>query len=595
METTNIENIRHSFAHLTNIAVRKFYTKAQPAIGPAIENGFYQDFGNVKITDADLPKIEKEIRAIARMNLPFTKELWPVKKAVDFYKKEKQPYKVEIARDLVKEKKLTRLGIVKTGDVLVDLCRGGHIKNTKELPLEAFKLTRVAGAYWRGDEKNPMLTRVYGVAFGTKKELEQYLWQQEEAAKRDHRKLGKELGLFAIADEVGPGLPMFYPKGAIVRRIIEDYISKLQEQKGYKPIWIPHITKGDLYKLSGHLDKYDAMYPPMKLEGEANYYLKPMNCPHFMVLYKTVGHSYRDLPLRWTCTTTNYRYEKSGELSGLTRVRSLTQDDCHVFLRADQIEGEVNLMLDMIQEVYQKFGFNDFWVRISTRDSKNKAKYIGDSKIWDESEKILSKLIAKRGWKQKIGEGEAAFYGPKLDFLFKDVLGREWQLSTIQLDMNLPGRFKLEYTDENGKKQQPIVLHRAILGSTERFLGILIEHYTGAFPLWLAPEQIWILPVSDKSLLYANSIRNQLQQECPSLRIVYKTENETLGKKIREGELQKIPYLLIVGEREAQNNTVSVRARGKGDLGQMIIQEFLSKITEELDQHESAKISVNQR
>jgi len=383
---------------------------------------------------------------------------------------------------------------------------------------------------------------------------------------------------------------MFYPKGALLRRIVEDYIVQLQEQKGYKPIWVPHITKGNLYKLSGHLDKYDAMYPPMTLKGEADYYLKPMNCPHFMALYKTTPHSYRDLPLRWTSTTTNYRYEKSGELSGLTRVRSLTQDDCHVFLRQDQIAQEINLMLDMIQEVYTKFGFKDFWVRISTRDPKNKKKYIGHEKVWNESEKALSRLIEKRGWKHHIGEGEAAFYGPKLDFIFKDVLGREWQLSTIQLDMNLPERFKLEYTDEKGEKQQPIVLHRAILGSTERFLGIVIEHFAGAFPLWLAPEQIWILPISDKFVPYAHKIAQALagtvpvSGDCPrsTLRVVVREENETLGKKIREGQMQKIPYLVIVGEKEEQQGTISVRDRQKGDLGQMGIEQFLIQIQQEI-------------
>jgi threonyl-tRNA synthetase len=323
----------------------------------------------------------------------------------------------------------------------------------------------------------------------------------------------------------------------------------------------------------------------MKLEGEADYYLKPMNCPHFMVLYKTVGHSYRDLPVRWTSTTTNYRYEKSGELFGLTRVRALTQDDCHVFLRQDQTAEEVNLMLDMIQEVYAKFGFKDFWVRISTRDPKNKAKYIGEERIWRESEHILSQLVERRGWKHELGVGEAAFYGPKLDFIFRYVLGREWQLSTIQLDMNLPGRFKLEYINEKGEKQQPIVLHRAILGSTERFLGILIEHFAGAFPLWLAPEQIWILPISDKFTPFANSVAEKLKAESKeNLRIVVKSENETLGKKIREGELQKIPYLLIVGERETQNKTVSVRTRGKGDIGQMKISEFLQKVENEIEE-----------
>jgi threonyl-tRNA synthetase len=429
-----------------------------------------------------------------------------------------------------------------------------------------------------------MLTRVYGLAFSTKKELENHVAMLKEAEKRDHRKLGREFGLFAIAEDVGPGLPMFYPKGALLRRIVEDYIVQLQEQKGYKPIWIPHITKGDLYKLSGHLDKFDAMYPPMKLEGEADYYLKPMNCPHFMVLYKTIGHSYRDLPVRWTSTTTNYRYEKSGELFGLTRVRALTQDDCHVFLRQDQIAEEVNLMLNMIQEVYTKFGFKDFWVRVSTRNPKNKAKYIGEERIWRESEHILSQLVEKRGWKHELGVGEAAFYGPKLDFIFRDVLGREWQLSTIQLDMNLPRRFTLEYTDENGKKQQPIVLHRAILGSTERFLGILIEHFAGAFPLWLAPEQIWVIPVSDKFLLYADSVRSKLQEAIPMLRIATNKENETLGKKIREGELQKIPYLVIVGEKEQTQGTLSVRQRGKGDTGQMRLEQFLAKIQQEIDE-----------
>ncbi|TSC56546.1 MAG: threonyl-tRNA synthetase [Parcubacteria group bacterium Greene0714_21] len=580
MQPTNIEHIRHSFAHLLAAAVKKLYPKAKLGIGPVIENGFYYDFGNIRLTDEDLPKIEEEMRKIGQENNVFQKELWtPLKATAYFTKKDPQPYKRELVKDLKKEG-TKKVGMVAMGKVFLDLCRGGHVKNTRELPLDAFKLTRVAGAYWRGSEKNPMLTRVYGLAFSTRKELESHIAILKEAEKRDHRKLGKELELFAIAEDVGPGLPMFYPKGAILRRIVEDYIVELQERKGYKPIWIPHITKGELYKTSGHLDKFDALYPPMKLESETNYYLKPMNCPHFMVLYKTIGHSYRDLPVRWTSTTTNYRYEKSGELFGLTRVRALTQDDCHVFLRQDQIAQEINLMLDMIQETYAKFGFKDFWVRVSTRDPKIKKKYIGDEKIWNESEKALSRLIEKRGWKHQIGEGEAAFYGPKLDFLLKDALGREWQLSTIQLDMNLPGRFKLEYTDEKGEKQQPIVLHRAILGSTERFLGILIEHYAGAFPLWLAPEQIWILPLSDKFAAYAREIAQALVGT--ALRVVVREENETLGKKIREGELQKIPYLLIVGERETQSNTVSVRARGKGDLGQMNIAEFLKKVEDEI-------------
>ncbi|MDP4007094.1 MAG: threonine--tRNA ligase [bacterium] len=584
MKQESLDNIRHSFAHLLASAVQKLYPKAQFGIGPVIENGFYYDFKNIDISEKDLPKLEKEMRGIAMRNLAFKKELWPVLKAAAYFKKKKQPFKVELIKDLSREKKVGKVGMVWTGDVFLDLCRGGHIKNTRELPLDAFKLTHVAGAYWRGDEKNPMLKRVYGAAFQTTKELEQYLWQQEEAKKRDHRKLGKELGLFSIADEVGPGLPMFYPKGALLRRIVEQYITTLQEENGYHPIWIPHITKGELYRISGHLDKFDAMYPAMKLKGEADYYLKPMNCPHFMMLYKGIPHSWRELPLRWTATTTNYRYEKSGELSGLTRVRSLTQDDCHVFLRPDQIEEELNLMFDMIEAAYLKFGFKDFWVRISTRDPKAKTKYIGSEKIWRESEKILSRLVKKRGWKQKAGVGEAAFYGPKLDFIFKDVLNREWQLSTVQLDMNLPERFSLEYVDQKGKKLRPVVLHRAILGSTERFLGILIEHFGGAFPLWLSPEQAWILPVSDKFTDYAKKVVEQLRLLSPSLRIVIRDENETLGKKIREGETQKIPYLLVVGEKEMAKAAVAPRKRGKGDLGLMSVAEFASLVKKELEE-----------
>ncbi|MDO8655280.1 MAG: threonine--tRNA ligase [bacterium] len=570
----NMEHIRHSFAHLLAAAVQRLYPKAKLGIGPVIEHGFYYDFGNVTLTEQDLSRIEKEMRSIASQRLPFKKELWLKQKAKTYFQKLKQPFKLELIKDLKEQK----VGMVSTGDIFLDLCRGGHVKNTSELPLDAFKLTKVAGAYWKGDEKRPQLTRIYGVAFGTKEEMAEHLAMLEEAKKRDHRKLGKELKLFALIDEVGPGLPLFYPKGAIVRRLIEDFITEQQEKRGYLPIWIPHITKGDLYKISGHLDKYDAMFPAMELKGEADYYLKPMNCPHFMMLYKTEPHSYRELPLRWTATTTNYRYEKSGELSGITRLRALTQDDCHVFARPDQIEQEINLMLDMVNEVYGVFGFKDFWVRISTRDPKHKDKYIGNPAVWKTSEAILTSLVEKRGWKHDIGVGEAAFYGPKLDFIFKDVLSREWQLSTIQLDMNLPQRFDLAYIDEQGKKQQPVIIHRAILGSVERFLGILIEHYAGAFPLWLAPEQVWVLPISEKFNDFAQGIASQLKD----IRTIVRTENESLGKKIREGELQKIPYLLVVGEKEQQQGTISVRRRGQRDVKEMKLETFLNTVTEEI-------------
>lgn len=568
---SQIENIRHSLAHLLAAAVLKKFPDAKLGIGPVIESGFYYDFQLPRsLTPDDLREFEKTIRRLIAEKLLFSGEKISAAEGKKLFKS--QPFKLDLIKEFVKTKQ--PLTVYKTGEVFTDLCRGGHVKNTSEINPEAFKLDKIAGAYWRGDEKNPQLQRIYGLAFATKKELDEYIANREEAARRDHRKLGKELEIFAIIDEIGPGLPLFYPKGAILRRIVENYIIELQEKRGYVPIWIPHITKGELYKISGHLDKYDAMYPPMKLKGESDYYIKPMNCPHFMMLYKSMPHSYRELPLRWTSTTTNYRYEKSGELSGLTRVRSLTQDDCHVFARPDQIEQEINLMLDMTEEVYAKFGFKNFRVRISTHDPKDKEKYIGDPKVWKESEAILTKLIAKRGWQHEIGVGEAAFYGPKLDFIFKDVLGRDWQLTTIQLDMNLPKRFNLEYIDSDGAKKQPIVIHRAILGSTERFLGILIEHFGGAFPFWLAPVQIKIIPVSDRHLEYARKLADELKD----YRLEIADENETLGKKIRNAELQKIPYLLVVGDKEMENKTANVREYAKGPIGEMSPADLKKKI-----------------
>ncbi len=568
---SKLENIRHSLAHLLAAAVLKKYPKARLGIGPVIENGFYYDFLLADpLTPEDLKDFEKEMRKMIGGKLPFSGE--EVTAAAATKRMKGQKFKLELIKDFAKENQ--KLTIYKTGDVFEDLCRGGHVANTSEIPADGFKLDKIAGAYWKGSEKNPQLQRVYGLAFSSKQELENFLKMREEAQKRDHRKLGKELELFEIVDEVGPGLPLFYPKGAILRRLVENYITELQESRGYQPIWIPHITKGELYKISGHLDKYDAMYPPMKLKDEADYYIKPMNCPHFMMLYKSLPHSYKEFPIRWTSTTTNYRYEKSGELSGLTRVRSLTQDDCHVFARPDQIESEINLMLDMIEEVYKKFGFNDFWVRISTRDPKDKQKYIGDEKVWQESEEALARLIKNRGWKHEIGEGEAAFYGPKLDFIFKDVIGRDWQLSTIQLDMNLPERFKLEYTDADSSKKAPVVIHRAILGSTERFLGILIEHFGGAFPAWLAPVQVKIIPISEKHLGYAEKIKKDLA----GFRIEVDADNESLGKKIRNAEKEKVPFLAVVGDKEMESGQISLREHGGKDHGPVSVEKLKTLI-----------------
>lgn len=590
---------RHSLAHLLASVILDYDPKAQLGIGPVIENGFYYDFLFSKpVSENQLTMLENKMRALIKKNIPFKREELSVAEGKALFAN--QPFKLELISDIetkgttAVEESLAQfpplqakagqagkntVSIYKTGS-FVDLCQGPHVEHSGKIKADAFKLTKLAGAYWRGSEKNPMLTRIYGVAFATKKELDEYLALQAEAEKRNHRKLGKELELFTLIDQIGPGLPLFYPKGAMLRRLIENYIADLQEQNGYLPIWIPHITKGELYRISGHLDKYDAMYPPMDLKDEAQYYLKPMNCPHFMMLYKTTPHSYRELPVRWTCTTTNYRYEKSGELSGLTRVRALTQDDCHVFVMPDQIEQEINTMLGMIKTVYKTFGFKDFWVRISTHDPKNKEQYIGDPKIWKESEALLAKLIAKHGWKHEVGVGEAAFYGPKLDFMFRDALGRQWQLSTIQLDMNLPARFELEYTDKDGSKKQPIVIHRAILGSTERFLGILIEHLGGMFPLWLAPVQAYVMPIGKGHKKYAKDLYKQLI--AAGIRAELKDDDETIGKKIRIGEQQKIPYMLIIGDKEIKSKSASVRTKGK-DKGAVKIKKLLDLMQQEIE------------
>ena len=575
---TNPEPIRHSLAHLLAAAVLDLWPDAKPTIGPSIEDGFYYDFEFSKpISNEDLPKIEKKMREILKTWNKFEGKKVSKKEANDHYKN--NPYKKELVEEIAEKKEDITFY---TSGGFTDLCRGGHVNSAKDIKPDSFKLTSVAGAYWRGDEKNKMLTRIYGAAFAIKDELEAHLKLQEESKKRDHRKLGRELGLFTIIDEVGPGLPLFYPKGAILRRIVENFITEVQEAEGYVPIWIPHITKGDLYKISGHLDKYDAMYPPMDLKGESKYYIKPMNCPHFMMLYKSLPHSYRELPVRYTATTTNYRLEKSGELSGLTRVRSITQDDCHVFLKPDQIKNEIELMLHMIEKVFKAMGFDDFWVQVSLRDPKAKQRYIGTEAHWETAEAELKKaIIGKKNWKAVEAVGEAAFYGPKLDFMMKDVLGREWQLSTVQLDFNLPERFRLEYTDEQGKPQQPIVIHRAILGSTERFLGILIEHFGGAFPLWLSPVQATILPISDEINEYAQSLSAELKVK--GIRVEIDSRSESIGKKIREAEMQKTPYMLIVGKKERDQKTVSVRHRGERDLGGMKLDKFIEKIQKEIE------------
>ena len=573
----NLHNIRHSLAHLLAIAVLEKDPGAKLAIGPVIDNGFYYDFlfsEGYTPSPQDLKDFEKSMRKIVNRGVPFEGREVSVADAKKQFAD--QPFKLELIEEFSKEGKT--LTLYKTGD-FTDLCRGGHVEDTKEIPADAFSISHTAGAYWRGSEKNPMLTRIYGLAFESKEALDAYVHQQEEAKKRDHRKLGKELELFAIIDEIGAGLPLFYPKGTLLRKTIEDFVGKLQRARGYTDIWIPHITKGTLYEISGHLDKYDAMYSPMKID-DVDYYLKPMNCPHFMMLYKTLQHSYRELPVRYTCTTTNYRYEKSGELSGLTRVRSLTQDDCHVFARPDQIEQEIDLMLDTVKEVYAAFGLKDFYVRISLRDSKNKDKYIGSDEVWEMSENALRKIVKKTGWKYEEAENEAAFYGPKLDFMFKDAIGRQWQLSTIQLDWNLPQRFELDYINESNEKVRPVVIHRAVLGSTERFMGIMIEHYGGAFPLWLSPVQVKVLPVSEKHAGYAKKVFETINQH--DIRVELDASNESLGKRIRVAKMEKVPYLLVLGDKEVEAGTVTAERRDGGHSDALPTSEFVSKLQKEI-------------
>ncbi len=570
----SIENIRHSFAHVLAAAVGKLYPKAEFGIGPVIENGFYYDFGKIKIADEDLPKIEEEMRKIASSKHTFKKELWTSQKAVAHFKKLKQPFKLELIKDL----KVKKVGMVYTGDAFLDLCRGGHIKNTSELSLNAFRLTHVAGAYWRGDEKKPMLTRVYGVAFQTREELDKYIRLQEEAKKRDHRVLGKELGLFVFSDLVGPGLPLYTPKGAAILKKIKEYSLELRKEIEYQEVQTPQINKAELFRISGHYDKYkDAMFHVRSNFTQEEYFMKPMNCPQHTQLFASEPRSYKDMPVRFADFALLYRDEKPGELNGLSRLRAFSQDDGHSFCREDQIEEEFNRVLSAVEKAMKMYGMN-YWVRLSLRDEKNKKKYLGDDTVWKKSQATLKNLLGKRGVVYKEAEGEAAFYGPKMDLMAKDSLGREWQLSTIQLDLNMAGRFGLEYIDENGKKQTPVMIHAAIVGSPERFLGVLIEHYAGAFPLWLAPEQIWILPVSDKFVEYATEVKLKFLEADTDLRIQIHSENETLGKRIRKGEIMKIPYLIIVGEKEMSKNDIAVRERGKGDLGSISIEAFIEKL-----------------
>ena len=567
-QNNSLEAIRHSLAHLLGAAVLKLWPETKLAIGPAIENGFYYDFEFTKpITNEDLGKIEKEMGRLGKTWNQFEKIDETPESANSRY--QNNPYKNDLIKEIAaRGEKITSY---QSGE-FVDLCRGGHIENVKEIDLKAIKLTHIAGAYWRGDEKNTMLTRIYGLSFENKLALEAYLTQQEEAKKRDHRVIGSKLKLFTFSPLIGAGLPLMQPRGMIIRQEIENYLWRLHKERGYYRVWTPHIAKEDLYITSGHAEKFgDQLF---RVQGkEEKFIMKPMNCPHHMQIFADNQFSYRDLPVRYFEPATVYRDEKSGQLGGLLRVRAITQDDGHLFCAPEQIEAEVSTIVSIIKEFYTTFEMiAGYWVSLSVR-GENKDNYLGTDTLWKTAEEALEKAAQANGLPYKRIPGEATFYGPKLDFMFKDAIGREWQLATIQCDFNLPERFDLTFTNSTGAKKRPVVIHRAISGSLERFMGVFIEHCAGNFPLWLAPVQASILPITDKQNQYAQAIKEKLIEA--NWRVELNNQNESIGKKIREAEMQKIPYLLIIGDKEMEAKTIAIRKRGQGDLGQIKLEEFL--------------------
>ncbi len=557
----------HSSAHLLAQAILEYYPHAKLTIGPPIENGFYYDvdFGDETLSEKDFEKIEKKMLENAKKDVTFNK--YPVSKTEALKVYADNPYKTELIKNL-NDGEITFV----THDNFTDLCRGGHIPSTGIV--KAAKILNAAGAYWRGDEKNKQLTRVYGISFPKQKELTEYLERLEEAKRRDHRKLGKELGIFAFSEKVGAGLPLWLPKGAALRKKLENFLSAAQKKAGYEFVISPHIGAKELYVTSGHWDKYGAdSFQPIKTPNEGEeFMLKPMNCPHHCEIYKTSQWSYRDLPKRYAEFGTVYRYEQSGELHGLTRVRGFTQDDAHLFCTPDQLLEEFEKTIDLVLYVFRSLGFEDFVTQISLRDPEKPEKYIGSDENWEKAENAIIKAAHDKGLKTIVEYGEAAFYGPKLDFMVKDALGRSWQLGTIQVDYNLPERFDLWYTGSDNEKHRPVMIHRAPFGSLERFIAILIENTAGDFPLWLAPEQFIILPISEKYVDYAKKVSQSLENH--DISGIIDERNEKTGKKIRDAELKKIPFMLVVGENEENKGTVSVRRRGEGDLGEMSIEQF---------------------
>nr|MBF0220948.1 threonine--tRNA ligase [Desulfobulbaceae bacterium] len=565
-----VDVLRHSAAHIMAQAVIDIFgTDVQVTIGPAVQDGFYYDFDkNEPFSTDDFEKIEHRMQEIVDSRTPFTRREMSKEDAAAFFKNQGQRYKVEILDGIEGD----TVSLYEQGG-FTDLCRGPHLPDTSWL--KAFKIIKVAGAYWRGDEKNAMLHRLYGTAFGDAKELRSYLHNLEEAKKRDHRKLGKELELFAISDQVGPGLILWQPKGAQLRRLLEDYWKDEHYKNDYELLFTPQIAKRDLWQTSGHLDFYvDDMFSPMDVD-DVSYQIKPMNCPFHIAIYKTKKRSYRDFPIRWCELGTVYRYERTGALHGLMRVRGFTQDDAHIFCLPEQLESEIFNILDLNLHILRTFGFDNFEIYLSTRPEK----YVGSDDHWQRSTEALKLALEKKGLAYEIDPGEGVFYGPKIDIKIKDVLGRAWQCSTIQVDFNLPERFEISYTGEDGKDHQPIMVHRALMGSLERFFGVLIEHYAGAFPLWLAPVQARVMNISDAQIDYSNEVYTQLKRA--GVRVEKDIRNEQLNYKIRQAQLVKTPFMVIIGDKEVENRTVTVRLRDGSNLSPMSVQEFIDYVTEE--------------
>lgn len=589
MTKNNLDAMRHSCEHVLTMAMMRLWPgKIKAAMGPTIEEGFYFDFDSkIKISEDDFKKIEGEMKKIINQDLPIIKDEMTVKEARKFFSNNTykgNKYKHEWLDEIeARGENVSVYFMGKKGQdmpsTFVDICSGPHVVSTKKIG--PFRLTSIAGAYWRGDEKNKMLQRIYGTCFETKNELEKYLKMLEEAGKRDHRELGKRLELFMFDDEVGAGLPLWLPKGALLMRLIKEFAFNTYLNNGYDPVSSPHIALTKLFSHSGHLDFYkENLYSPFKIENE-HYMVKPMNCPFHVKMYKSKMHSYRDLPIRWTEMGTVYRYERSGVLHGLTRVRCFTQDDAHIICTDDQISKELSKAIKLTKYILNSFGFSKFEVNLSTRDPKKKKDYIGTDVGWKKAEDALKSALIKSGFKDFVYDvGGAVFYGPKIDIKISDALGRAWQLSTIQIDFNLPERFDMVYIDKAGKEVIPFMIHRALLGSLERFIGVLIEHYAGAFPVWLSPVQVKIISIGKEHIKYGNEVMKKLIDM--QIRVELDDRNETIGKKIREAEIQKIPYLLIVGDKEKASNSVAVREREKGNLGAVKIDKFISTILDKI-------------